>query len=69
MEKAGCELTSAVEVMINSRLAIGNLPLALRGGGDAVVKNAAGNFDADASQVLTTVGTGHQMRLTGRLTF
>ena len=44
-------------------------PLALGGNGDAVFKNAAGNFADNAGQILTTVGTGRQIQLAGRFTF
>jgi hypothetical protein len=44
-------------------------PLSLGGSGDAIFKDAAGNFAANAGQILTTVGTGRQIQLTGRLTF
>ena len=38
-------------------------PLSLGGNGDAVFKDAAGNFAANAGQILTTVGTGRQIQL------
>ena len=44
-------------------------PLTFGGNGDAVFKDAAGNFAANAGQILTTVGTGRQIQLAGRLTF
>jgi hypothetical protein len=44
-------------------------PLTLGGNGDAVFKDAAGNFAANAGQILTTVGTGRQIQLAGRFTF
>ena len=44
-------------------------PFALGGNGDAVFKDAAGNFAANAGQILTTVGTGRQIQLAGRFTF
>jgi Carboxypeptidase regulatory-like domain/TonB dependent receptor len=44
-------------------------PLSLGGNGDAVFKDAAGNFAANAGQILTTVGTGRQIQLVGRFTF
>ena len=44
-------------------------PLALGGNGDAVFKNAAGNFADNAGQILTTVGAGRQIQLAGRFTF
>jgi len=44
-------------------------PFSLGGNGDAVFKDAAGNFADNVGQTLTTVGTGRQIQLTGRLTF
>ena len=44
-------------------------PITFGGNGDAVFKDAAGNFAANAGQILTTVGTGRQIQLTGRFTF
>jgi hypothetical protein len=44
-------------------------PLSLGGNGDAVFKDAAGNFAANAGQILTTAGTARQIQLTGRFTF
>ena len=44
-------------------------PLSLGGNGDAVFKDAAGNFAANAGQILTTVSTGRQIQLVGRFTF
>ena len=44
-------------------------PLAMGGNGDAIFKDAAGSFAANAGQILTTVGTGRQIQLTGRFTF
>ena len=44
-------------------------PFALGGNGDAVFKNTAGDFAANAGQILTTVGTGRQIQLAGRFTF
>ena len=44
-------------------------PLTLGGNGDAVFKDAAGNFADNAGQILTTVGTGRQIQLAGRFTF
>jgi hypothetical protein len=43
--------------------------LSLGGNGDAVFKNAAGDFADNAGQILTTVGTGRQIQLAGRFTF
>ena len=43
--------------------------LSLGGNGDAVFKDAAGNFAANAGQILTTAGTARQIQLTGRFTF
>jgi hypothetical protein len=44
-------------------------PLALGGNGDAVFKDAAGNFADNAGQILTTAGTARQIQLVGRFTF
>jgi hypothetical protein len=44
-------------------------PLSLGGNGDAVFKDAAGNLADNVGQILTTVGTGRQIQLTGRFTF
>jgi hypothetical protein len=44
-------------------------PLSLGGNGDAVFKDAVGNFAANAGQILTTAGTGRQIQLAGRFTF
>ena len=44
-------------------------PLSLGGNGDAVFKDAAGGFAANAGQILTTAGTARQIQLTGRFTF
>ncbi len=44
-------------------------PFALGGNGDAVFKDAAGNFAANAGQILTTAGTGRQIQLAVRFTF
>jgi hypothetical protein len=44
-------------------------PLSLGGNGDAVFKDAAGNFDANAGQILTTAGAARQIQLAGRFTF
>ncbi len=44
-------------------------PLSLGGNGDAVFKDAAGNFANNAGQILTTAGTGRQIQLAGRFTF
>ncbi len=44
-------------------------PLSLGGNGDAVFSDAAGHFADNAGQILTTVGTGRQIQLTGRFTF
>jgi hypothetical protein len=41
----------------------------LGGAGDAVFKDAAGNFAANAGQILTTAGTARQIQLVGRFTF
>jgi hypothetical protein len=44
-------------------------PLSLGGNGDAVFSDAAGHFADNVGQILTTVGTGRQIQLTGRFTF
>jgi hypothetical protein len=44
-------------------------PLTLGGNGDAVLKDAAGNFANNAGRILTAAGTGRQIQLTGRFTF
>jgi len=44
-------------------------PLSLGGNGDAVFRDAAGNFAANAGQILTTAGTPRQIQLAGRFTF
>src|SRR5580700_7405740 len=44
-------------------------PLSLGGTGDAVFKDAAGNFAANTGQILTTAGTARQIQLVGRFTF
>ena len=44
-------------------------PLTLGGNGDAVFKDAAGNFADNAGQILTTAGTGRQIQLAARFTF
>jgi hypothetical protein len=44
-------------------------PLSMGGNGDGVFKGAAGNFADNAGQILTTVGTGRQIQLTGRFSF
>jgi len=76
--REGVELTSAAEVMINSKLAIGNISqqttvtanvAAMGGAGDAIFKDAVGNFAANAGQILTTAGTARQIQLVGRFTF
>jgi hypothetical protein len=41
----------------------------LGGAGDAIFKDAAGNFAANAGQILTTAGTARQIQLVGRFTF
>jgi len=43
--------------------------LSLGGNGDAVFKDAAGDFADNAGQILTTAGTGRQIQLVGRFTF
>jgi hypothetical protein len=44
-------------------------PLSLGGTGDAIFKDAAGNFAANVGQILTTAGTARQIQLVGRFTF
>ncbi len=41
-------------------------PRSLGGNGDAVFKDAAGNFAANAGQILTTAGAARQVQLAGR---
>jgi hypothetical protein len=41
----------------------------LGGNGDAVFKNAAGDFADNTGQILTTAGSGRQIQLVGRFTF
>jgi len=43
--------------------------LSFAGNGDAVFKDAAGDFADNVGQILTTVGTGRQIQLVGRFTF
>ena len=43
--------------------------LSLGGNGDAVFSDPEGNFADNVGQILTTVGTGRQIQLTGRFTF
>ena len=44
-------------------------PLTLGGNGDAVFKDAAGNFANNVGRIFTTVGTGRQIQLDARFTF
>ena len=44
-------------------------PFALGGNGDAVFKDAAGNFADNVGQILTTAGAARQIQLIGRFTF
>jgi hypothetical protein len=44
-------------------------PLSFGGNGDSVFRDAAGHFADNAGRILTTVGTGRQIQLTGRFTF
>jgi len=39
------------------------------GNGDAVFKDAAGDFADNVGQILTTAGTARQIQLVGRFTF
>jgi hypothetical protein len=44
-------------------------PLTLGGNGDAVFKNAAGDFADNSGRIFTTVATGRQIQLDARFTF
>jgi hypothetical protein len=44
-------------------------PLTLGGNGDAIFKDAAGNFADNVGRIFSTVGTGRQIQLTARFTF
>jgi Carboxypeptidase regulatory-like domain/TonB dependent receptor len=44
-------------------------PLTLGGNGDAVFKDAAGNFTNNVGRIFTTVGSGRQIQLDARFTF
>ena len=44
-------------------------PLTLGGNGDAVFKDAAGNFANNVGRIFSTVGTGRQIELMARFTF
>ena len=44
-------------------------PLTLGGNGEAIFKDSAGDFAANAGQIQTTVGTARQLQVTGRFTF
>jgi len=44
-------------------------PLTLGGNGDAVFKDAAGNFANNAGRIFSTVGTGRQVQLMARFSF
>jgi hypothetical protein len=44
-------------------------PFFLGGSGDAVFKNAEGDFADNVGQILTTAGIGREFQLTGRFTF
>jgi hypothetical protein len=44
-------------------------PLTLGGNGDAVFKDATGNFANNVGRIFTTVGTGRQIQLDARFTF
>jgi hypothetical protein len=41
----------------------------LGGAGDAIFKDTAGNFAANAGQILTAAGTARQIQLVGRFTY
>jgi hypothetical protein len=45
------------------------VPSTLGGNGDAVFKNAAGDFADNSSRIFTTVGTGRQIQLDARFIF
>jgi hypothetical protein len=44
-------------------------PLTLGGNGDAVLKNATGDFADNSGRIFTTVGTARQIQLDARFTF
>jgi hypothetical protein len=44
-------------------------PLTLGGNGDAIFKDATGNFATNVGRIFTTVGTGRQIQLDARFTF
>jgi outer membrane receptor protein involved in Fe transport len=44
-------------------------PLTLGGNGDAVFKDASGNFANNVGRIFSTVGTGRQLQLTARFSF
>jgi TonB-dependent Receptor Plug Domain. len=44
-------------------------PLTLGGNGDAIFKDAAGNFANNVGRIFSTVGTARQIQLTARFTF
>jgi hypothetical protein len=44
-------------------------PLALGGTGDAIFKDAAGDFANNVGRIFTTVGTGRQIQLAARFIF
>jgi hypothetical protein len=44
-------------------------PLVMGGNGDAVFKDAAGNFADNIGQILTTAYTARQIQLVARFTF
>jgi hypothetical protein len=44
-------------------------PLTLGGNGDAVFKNAAGDFADNSGRIFTTIGTGRQIQLNARFIF
>ncbi len=44
-------------------------PFSLGGSGDAIFKDLAGDFAANAGQILTTAGAARQIQLTARFTF
>ena len=44
-------------------------PLVMGGNGDAIFKDAAGNFADNVGRILTTGSTGRQIQLAARFTF
>jgi Carboxypeptidase regulatory-like domain len=71
--REGVQLSSAAEVMINSQLAIGDLSQQTTVSANLIaIDNTTSRrviFADNAGQILTTVGNGRQIQLTGRFTF